>query len=163
MSRITISREATQLILSGKTFDAKEAIKAFGGKWNPARRVWTLPLEADSDELRAHLGARTMAEQETAEDAMKAAAAAAVAAVEAVFEAQRAKAAKQAAKLERQRAAEKERVRLCVESGNYWWICCENCEVIDWNKRHTSCRVHAHWDGQSWCTFRINGALYTGN
>ena len=160
MSRIHFHREATHLILTGKTFDAKEAIKSLGGRWNPARRVWTLPLEADTDEVRVHLGAWTISEEEDAEDAMKAAAAAAVAAVEEVMATQRAKAA---AKHERKAKAEKERVRLCAESGNYNWICCENCEVVDWAKRHTSCRVHAHWDGQSWCTFRINGSLYTGN
>ena len=160
MSRITFRREASQLVLTGKTFDVKESIKGLGGKWNPFRRVWTLPLEADTDEVRAYLGAFTRAEEETAEEAMKVAAAAAVAAVEAVFEAQHAKAA---AKRERMRKSEKVRVRRSLESGGYPWICCENCEVIDWVKRHTSCRVHAHWDGQSWCTFRINGSLYTGN
>ena len=160
MSRITFCRETTQLVLTGKTFDVKETIKGLGGKWDARRRVWTLPLEADTDELRAHLGALTRAEQETAEEAMKAAAHAAVAAVEAVFEAQHTKAA---AKRRRVWEAEKERVRRSVESGSYPWICCENCEVIDWVNRHTSCRVHAHWDGQSWCSFRINGTLYTGN
>ena len=167
MSRIHFHREATHLILTGKTFDAKEAIKSLGGRWNPLRRVWTLPLEADTDEVRVHLGAWTRSEEEDAKEAMKAAAAAAVAAVEEVMATQRAKAAKAAANLaaknKRKAEAEKERVRLCVESGNYSWICCENCEVVDWAKRHTSCRVHAHWDGQSWCTFRINGVLYTGN
>ena len=162
-SRITFRREATQLVLTGKTFDVKESIKGLGGKWNPFRRVWTLPLEADTDEVRTQLGAWTRSEEETAEVAMKAAAAAAVAAVEAVMATQRATAAKAAAKRERQRASEKDRVRRSVESGDYPWICCENCEVIDWVNRHTSCRVHAHWDGQSWCTFRINGSLYTGN
>ena len=159
-SRITFRREAGKIILTGKTFEVKEAIKSLGGRWNPFRRVWTLPLEADTDEVRAHLGAWTKAEQETAEEAMKVAAHAAVAAVEAMFEAQHAKAA---AKRQRVWEAEKVRVRRSVESGDYPWICCENCEVIDWVKKHTSCRVHAHWDGQSWCTFRINGSLYTGN
>lgn len=163
MSRIHFHREPTQLVLTGKTFDVKEAIKSLGGKWNPLRRVWTLPLEADTDEVRVHLGAWTISEEEDAEDAMKAAAAAAVAAVEATMAAQRSTAAKAAAKRERARKAEKERVRRCVASGSYPWICCENCEVVDWVNRHTSCRVHAHWDGQSWCTFRINGTLYTGN
>jgi hypothetical protein len=160
MSRIHFHREPTQLVLTGKTFDVKETIKGLGGKWDARRRVWTLPLEADTDEVRKHLGAWTMAEEETAEEAMKAAAHAAVAAVEALMDAQHAKAA---AKRRRVWEAEKGRVRRSVESGGYPWICCENCEVIDWVNRHTSCRVHAHWDGQSWCSFRINGTLYTGN
>jgi hypothetical protein len=160
MPPITMTREESQLVLKGNTYIVKDTIKALGGHWNPARRVWTLPLHLDTDETRARLGALTRAEEHTAEEAMKAAAAAAVAAVEAVFEAQRARAELRAAKL---RATEKRRVQRCVESGDHPWICCDNCEVIDWTKRHTSCRAHAHWDGQSWCSFRINGALYTGN
>lgn len=156
-------REESQLVLNGNTFDVKEIIKALGGKWNPARRVWTLPLDLDTDETRARLGALSRNDQELLEEATKAAAAALTAAAEAAAAKKHAKAELLASKIAKLRATEKERVRRSVESGSYPWICCENCEVIDWNKKHTSCRVHAHWDGQSWCSFRINGTLYTGN
>ena len=159
-------REESQLVLNGNTFDVKEIIKALGGKWNPARRVWTLPLDLDTDETRARLGALSRNDQELLEEATKAAAAAVTAAAEdrAVAAAkQHAKAELLASKAAKLREAEKLRVQRCVASGNYTWICCDDCEVIDWNKKHTSCRAHAHWDGQSWCTFRINGTLYTGN
>jgi hypothetical protein len=150
-----MTREASQLVLGGKTYDVKDAIKALGGHWNPARRVWTLPLHLDTDETRARLGALSRNEQEVLDFAT----AAAFAAAEEMMAKQRAKAALKAAKL---RAAEKLRVQECVASGNYPWICCDKCEVIDWDNRHTSCLAHAHWDGQSWCCFRVNGTLYTG-
>ena len=156
-------REESQLVLNGSTFDVKEIIKALGGKWNPARRVWTLPLDLDTDETRARLGALSRNDQELLEEATKAAAAALTAAAEAAAAKKHAKAELLASKIAKLRATEKLRVERCVASGNYTWICCDNCEVIDWNKKHTSCRAHAHWDGQSWCTFRINGTLYTGN
>lgn len=159
-----MTREESQLILGGKTYDVKDTIKALGGHWNPARRVWTLPLHLDTDETRARLGALSRNEQEVLDfataAAIAAATAAANAAVEEMMAKQRAKAALKAAKL---RAAEKLRIQDCVASGKYPWICCEKCEVIDWDNRHTSCLTHAHWDGQSWCCFRINGTLYTGS
>jgi hypothetical protein len=37
--------------LSGKTFDHREQIKAAGGRWDPDRKVWTLPAEAKLDFL----------------------------------------------------------------------------------------------------------------
>jgi len=39
-----IKREKSQLIVSGKTFELKETIKSIGGRWDPARRIWTIPM-----------------------------------------------------------------------------------------------------------------------
>jgi hypothetical protein len=35
--------------LSGATFDFRDQIKARGGKWDPARKVWTLPAGASTE------------------------------------------------------------------------------------------------------------------
>jgi hypothetical protein len=130
-----MTREETQLVISGKTFHAKEAIKELGGRWDAARRIWALPLEMDTEETRIRLGTikQSLVLRED----------------------------------ERRPAATKnlELVKWCLanKTGKYSWVCCEQCEILDLKKGHISCKAHAHWDGQSWCSFRIFGSLYTGN
>lgn len=148
---IHVRREENQIVLTGKTFDVKEKIKSLGGKWDPDRRVWTLPLAMDTDELRTQLGALTQAEE-----------ARLVATVEVVEP--RAVSGGQA-RMKRSKAAKNlELVKWCLAdtTGKYSWVCCEQCEIVDLKKGHSSCRAHAHWDGQSWCCFRVFGSLYTG-
>lgn len=154
---IQVTREETQIVLTGKTFEVKEKIKSLGGKWNPERRVWTLPLAMDTDELRTQLGALTQAQEERI--------VAAASALE-VAEAERRATSGGQARLKRSKAAAKNRelVEWCLAdtTGKYSWVCCHQCEIVDLKKGHSSCRAHAHWDGQSWCSFRIFGSLYTG-
>ena len=69
------------------------------------------------------------------------------------------------ARMKRSKAAKNlELVKWCLAdtTGKYSWVCCEQCEIVDLKKGHSSCRAHAHWDGQSWCCFRVFGSLYTG-
>jgi len=40
-----------------------------------------------------------------------------------------------------------------------YWICCDECVVIDAKRMHTACTKHAI-DGNS---FRVRGAIYTGD
>lgn len=159
---IHLTREETQLVISGKTFEVKETIKSLGGKWDAARRCWTLPLELDTEETRVRLGALTQAEEER----IVAAAASARAVVEAAEVERHERAAKKEEKRRANAAAKNlELVKWCLAdtSGKYSWVCCEQCEIVDLKKGHSSCRAHAHWDGQSWCTFRVFGSVYTGN
>jgi hypothetical protein len=148
---IYLTREQTQLVVSGKTFEVKETIKTLGGKWDPARRCWTLPLELDTEETRTRLGALTKQEEEVAEAAA----------------AERRAKAPEMAKKRRTTAAAKnlDLVKWCLadKTGKYSWVCCQQCEIVDLKKGHISCRAHAHWDGQSWCSFRVFGSVYTGN
>ena len=143
---IYFNREETQFVLTGKTFDLKEKIKALGGKWNPERRIWTLPLGIDMDEIQTHLGTLKPVEEipqiPTRGKLIE-----------------RAQKKRLAAK-----AKDLELVKWCLAdtSGKYSWVCCEKCEIVDFKKGHSSCMAHAHWDGQSWCSFRIFGSLYTG-
>ena len=159
---IHLTREQTQLVVTGKTFEVKETIKELGGRWDAVRRIWTLPLDKDTEETRTRLGALTKQQEEVAE--------AAVAAWrEEVLRAEAETRAKRVKKEEKRRATAAaknlELVKWCLAdtSGKYSWVCCEQCEIVDFHKGHTSCRAHAHWDGQSWCSFRIFGSLYTGN
>jgi hypothetical protein len=181
---IYMTREQTQLVVSGKTFDVKEVIKSLGGKWDPARRCWRLPLELDTEDTRTRLGALTKKQQDATESAAAAVGAAAVGAAAvgaaavgaaAVGAAAVQRAAKAAKKEEAAKRAEKRRAALAAKnlelvkscladtSGKYSWVCCEHCEIVDLKKGHISCRAHAHWDGQSWCSFRVFGSVYTGN
>ena len=171
---IRLTREETQLVVSGKTFEAKETIKSLGGKWDAARRCWTLPLHLDTEETRVRLGVLTKHQEEVAQAAVaswrhQVAEAAVAAWREDMLAAEKAARAAAVKKEEKRRAAAAaknlELVKWCLAdtSGKYSWVCCEQCEIVDFHKGHTSCRAHAHWDGQSWCSFRIFGSLYTGN
>jgi hypothetical protein len=153
---VYFKREEAQLIVVGKTFPVKENIRGLGGRWDPVRGVWTLPLDLDTDEARIHVGALTKAEEERA----------AAAAAGAMKEERQEKVAKKEEKRRANAAVknlELEKWCLADTSEIYSWVCCEKCEIIDFRKGHTSCMAHAHWDGQSWCSFRIFGSLYTGN
>ena len=55
-------------------------------------------------------------------------------------------------------AEEKRRIAAAAAAGCSW-ICCAECTVMDWDRRHTSCDVHAE-DGN---TFRVNGMIRTGD
>jgi hypothetical protein len=159
---VYVKREETQLIVTGKTFPVREKIRGLGGRWDPVRGLWTLPLELNEEEARTHLGAVTKADEERAAQL----AADARAAVEEIEAERRRKWAKKEEKRRAKAAADNfELVKKCLAdtSGKYSWVCCENCEIVDFRKGHTSCMAHAHWDGQSWCSFRIFGSLYTGN
>ena len=148
-----MNREETQIVLTGKTFDVKEKIKGLGGKWDPNRRLWTLPLSMDTDEVRTQLGALSQGEEER------------IMAVTTLLE-RRARAAslKHSRAVAKAAAKNLELVKWCLAdtTGKYSWVCCEQCEIVDLKKGHSSCRAHAHWDGQSWCSSRIFGSLYTG-
>jgi hypothetical protein len=120
----------------------------------------------DTDDTRARLGIMSEEEKRRQEERLEGIRQAAIAIAAEVEARQREKLEKKAEK-DRAKAIAKnlELVKWCLAdtSGKYSWVCCEKCEIVDLAKKQTSCRAHAHWDGQSWCSFRINGALYTGN
>ena len=132
------------VLISGKTFNIKDRLKEVGGRWNPKTSLWS--VAADTPELRQELEA--LATQKEKEEA----------------------AAKKAARLyaassegkAAAAAAEKELILKIVaekKAGKYHWICCENCEVIDWDRHHSSCSSCGH-DGN---TFFVDGKLRTGD
>ena len=155
---IHLTCEETGLLVSGKTFEVKETIKSLGGKWDAVRRIWTLPLELDTDEIRTRLGAMLQSKEVRMVTAAKACTVTAAAE-------RHTKAVK---KKEKQRAKAEAEHRKLVEwcladtSGKYSWVCCEQCEIVDFKRGQTSCMAHAHWNGESWCSFRVFGSVYNG-
>jgi len=152
---LAFKKTTSNLIIGGATFYAKETIKAIGGRWDPSTSSWLLPVHLDSEHLRKELMDKALA----AEKADK-----------------KKKKEERAAELTYARspegiAAAKEAQRLhilaCLEekkrTGDYHWICCEKCEVIDWGRQHTSCMACAVWNGQSWNSFRVRGSIFTGD
>lgn len=152
---LSFSKTQANLVISGKTFFAKEAIKALGGKWDPSTSSWMLPVHIDSEMLRKDLTEKAILLEKEAKNKGR----------------EEAKAARCFARSPEGIAAAKEAERLrilaCLEqkkkTGAYHWICCEKCTVIDWGRQHTSCMACAEWGGQSWNTFRVRGSIFTGD
>ena len=53
----------------------------------------------------------------------------------------------------------KECLKKKATTGEFYWICCESCKVVDWKRMHTDCHACAI-DGNS---FRVRGNIYTGD
>ena len=136
----------TGVLISGKTFNVKDRLKELGGRWNPQASSWSIPVAADSPALREDLEAvaTQVAKQKKAEET-------------AANKAARLYAASPEGKAAAA-AEEKQRIKAAVAAGSTW-ICCENCEVVDWVRQHTNCRACAV-DGN---TFRVRGNIYTGD
>ena len=152
MRFLTFSTNDTHLIISGDTFHLrnylKEHLKAI---WNNEKKFWIIPIGLDSASLRNELETKAASAYRAAREAEAA---------------ERKKKRDFAKSPEGKKAAEEEKrtfflnaLKMKAKTGAYHWICCESCEVIDWRRQHTSCDVHAE-DGN---TFRVRGALYTGD
>jgi hypothetical protein len=142
------------VFLTGKTFDVKDILKAKGAVWNPNKVAWFF-ADTDVDRLRASLEAD----------------------VEACMAARKSEKKQELAAKRAHRkwlttpegqahlaAEEKERVRWALGQkalGNYTylWICCEECEVVDWKRQNTYCLAHAEGGN----AFRVRGGIYTGD
>ena len=148
---LTFNKTQANLIISGKTFYVRDRIKALGGIWDSIGRSWVLPAHLDSESLRVGLLVKaTMLEKAEKKEAAD---------KRAYAESPEGKAA--AAE------AEKAKILLALEQkkkdGSYHWICCEECKVLDWNRRMTSCKPHGADYGLWTESIRINGKLYTGD
>ena len=187
-ANIVITQTEAGWTVSGKTFDVKDLIKAVGGKWQPDTRTWFIEatkdiaalLKAKADDEAARAEAAVKAKAEAIRDGGVAAAKEAAVKAKAERKTQRAfnatpegmeaKRVKMDAARARALAAEKAKVlwalaekkRTPEGARTYYFVCCEQCEVIDWRHAHTSCRAHAEWDGQSWNCFRVRGSIFTG-
>lgn len=154
---LVFSKTDKSIEITGKTFYAKEAIKAAGGKWDAATQRWTLSANVDSEVLKGLEEVAKEGVEKEKEEKKK--------------ERQEAKAAAAYALTPEGMAKrmEEERLRImaCLEQkkkdGSFHWICCEKCVVIDWGRQHTSCQACADWSGQSWNTFCVRGRRYTGD
>lgn len=143
-AKITFHPKDEIAIVAGKTFYVKERLKKAGARWNPTGSFWTLPITVATQCLLTELNEIV------------------VAAI---------KAEKEADKKKREEAAALQAFYKTPAGKEQWWaeiqqaksvysfICCEQCEVIDWERQHTSCKACGH-DGN---TFFVRGILYTGD
>jgi hypothetical protein len=154
---LVFSKTDKNIEITGKTFYAKEAIKAVGGKWDAATQRWTISANANAEVLKKLEDAAKEGAEKDEEEKKKAR-----------QEAKKAAAYARtpegiAARLEEER----QKILWCLEqkkkTGAYHWICCEKCTVVDWGRQHTSCMACADWSGQSWNTFCVRGRRYTGD
>ena len=55
MATLKFEQQQIGIVVTGKTFDVKEKLKALGGKWNPTLRAWVVATltEADRADLLA--------------------------------------------------------------------------------------------------------------
>jgi hypothetical protein len=139
MPSLSFTLVDTGVLVSGKTFNIKDRLKEVG-RWNGSS--WSVPAAADTPELREELEA--LASQKKAEEL----AANKAARIHAASPEGKAAAA----------ADEKRRIKAAVAAGSTW-ICCNDCQVIDWVRQHTSCQTCAV-DGNS---FRVRGNIRTGD
>ena len=128
--------------VSGKTFHVRNELKSVGGVWDPKTTSWLIPFAADSPVLRDELNAmvsKILAEQKAETAKLKA------------F----------AASPEGIAAAKEEEKRRVIDAfkdrARYFWICCEDCRVLNWSSKHVSCKTH-YPDSTGLC-----GKVYTGD
>jgi hypothetical protein len=147
---LVFSKTDKNIVITGKTFYAKEAIKSAGGKWDANSQHWTISSAVKPEVLKGLEEAAAAAKRKERDE--RAAATAYMKSPE----------GRAAAKEE-----ERQRMLACLEqkrkTGAYHWICCEKCEVIDWGRQHTSCMACAEWNGQAWNAFRVRGSIFTGD
>ena len=147
---LVFNKTEKNIVISGKTFYAKEAIKSAGGKWDAEKQCWTISNDVNPEVLK---GLEELAKEGVKKEKDEKKAAAAFA-----------KSPEGIAK-----ALEEERLKIlaCLEQkkkdGSFHWLCCEKVKVINWGRQHTSCQACADWSGQSWNTFCVRGRRYTGD
>ena len=152
---LTFSTTDDHLLIGGKTFYIKESLRSLGAKWRKESSCWALCIFLDNEDLRAAM----LGDAKSAHKAIK------------QQERQKRKAQKTYEEspegIEAAAEAERQRIRWCFEqkqkTGAYWWLCCAECTVIHWKRRHTSCMKCAEWDGYCWNSFRVNGSIFTGD
>lgn len=152
---LTFTTTEDYLLIGGKTFYIKDCIKTLGGKWRKESSCWALCIFLDSEELRQAM----LGDVNSAHKALK----------KKEREERKAQKAYDASPEGMAAAAdaERQRIRWCFEqkqkTGAYSWLCCDECQVVDWKRHHTTCMKCAEWDGYCWNSFRINGSIFTGD
>lgn len=150
VTKISFQPKDDAVVVAGKAFYVKDRLKKAGARWNPAASVWTIKADVATQDFLAELNALADAAIK-AEKAIEKKAKDDAAALEAFYRTPEGKA---------KRWAEiKELKKTPAGAAAYYFICCEHCEVIDWARKHTSCKACGH-DGN---TFFVRGMLYTGD
>ena len=145
---ITFEEKGDSVNVYGKTFYVKEELKKVGARWNV--NTWTIKAEVATEEFLAGLNAMAHA-CITAEKAVEKKKRDDEKALQAFY--------KTPAGKEQWWAEIQEAKKTTVGASLYSFICCKDCEVINWARKHTSCNSCGH-DGN---TFFVRGILYTGD
>jgi len=133
--------KAGAIYVSGNTFPYKELLKNLGGRWNPEEKAWK--FEESLDVVR-----------QSVEDAIQDQADKVRAA-----QAKARKEAKEKKAWDASPEGKKARVLEALkDKKNYFWVCCEQCEVIDWKEQFSYCKAHAVGEN----AFRLRGHIYDG-
>ena len=158
MLTFTVSGSNLQI---GNSYSIKDHLKNnLKAKWNPEARAWEVPTHLDCDHLRKELKDMVKAEREKKKEAelqqrIRDATPEGRAAI------------KEAHKLRMRACLEEDKKRVARgEAAVYWFVCCEDCEIISSRRgRHmTSCNTCADLTTYPWpLTTKINGVWYTGD
>ena len=142
------------VLVTGKTFDVKDILKAKGAVWNPAKSAWFFP-KTDVDTIRHSLQAEVDERMGQVKAQRK---------IE--LQAQKLHTKWLTTQEGRAHLAEKEKDKIrnalaqkLLGNYNFHWICCEQCEVIDWLRKSTYCLAHAEGGN----AFRVRGSIFTGD
>jgi hypothetical protein len=143
--------------ITGKTFYAKEAIKAAGGKWDAATQRWTISTNVNSETLKELEDAAKKGVEKEKEEKKK----------QRELEKEAAAYARTPEGIAKRQEEERLKILACLEQkkkdGSFHWICCEECVVVDWGRQHTSCKACADWNGYYSNSFCVRGRRYTGD
>jgi hypothetical protein len=136
----------TQFIITGKTFPIKDYIKALGGLYNQGR--WVLPLNADSPLTRANLVEQCRLGLLAEKEAAKAAKDAQI---------------KRHIYLHSPEFVKDALAAKAAGSPQYFWICCDQCRVLDAANQTVWCNAcGADYGGHTEGYF-VRGRLRTGD
>ena len=131
------------LIVTGKTFYVKEKLKALGGIWKSPQ--WLLPLDTDSALMRDNLKTDCQL------------------AIKAEKEEKKIKEAKRFAYLYSPQAVKDALKAKMAGDRSFYWICCDQCKVLDWERQYTSCLACGQDYGTHTESFFVRGRLRTGD
>jgi hypothetical protein len=143
---ITFHPSKDIMCVDGKTFHVKEQLKKAGAQWNNG---WTIKSEIATKEFLAELNALASAaikaekdvEKKKREDA---------AALASFYKTPEGK---------EQRWKEIQELKNSPAGAAYNFICCKECEVINWERKHSSCTAC----GINGNNFFVRGSIYTGD
>jgi hypothetical protein len=156
------------LVISGKSFYMKDHLKELkiGARFDPANKSWTVPLKFDTESLRQELldiTTKNIAKElddkkKQKEDEQKRLAYNATPEGKAEL--------KEARKAKMRACLQEDKKRMARgETPLYWWVCCEDCELLSYKRGvyHTCCWTCADWNGAWWEPFMKNGTRHTGD
>ena len=164
--------------VSGKTFHVRNELRTLGGTWDARRSVWTIPLSVYSGTMKNDLISivtrvmdtearerKRKRQEEKDYEIFRESVLAKPVNDRTEFEKNWLKIDDEQLKRDAEKIAKVKKDRVLealaesATTGKYHWICCENCDVVDWSRGITCCRAHGS-DGYS---VRVYGRLYTGD